>query len=83
MPRGTTTPSGRGGPNSQPSAGVSRPLASQSYEMSHTHVDHPCLRQIVYFCAATGLALAILYLLRPPPLDRGPVAPMSCGPCSR
>lgn len=82
MPRGTPRPPG-GGPNSHPSAESSRALAMQSEEMSGAPADHPWLRQVVYFCAATGLALAILYLLRPPPLNRGTVAPMSCGPCCR
>jgi len=83
MPRGTPTPPRRGGPNSHPSAETSRALATQSEERSGAPVDHPWLRQVVYFCAATGLALAVLYLLRPPLLNRGPVASMSCGPCCR
>lgn len=82
MPRGTPKPPG-GGTNSHPSAETSRALAMRSAEMSGAPIDHPWLRQTVYFCAATGLALALLYLLRPPPLHHAPTTPMSCGPCCR
>ena len=46
--------------------------------------ENPWMRRMVYFCAAIGVTLAVLLLLRPQP-PPGNLQPRSasCGPCCR
>jgi hypothetical protein len=82
-PRGSPTPTGGEAQGLHPDDGARKSPAPQREEMVDAPEDRPWLRQIVYLCAATGLALAILYLIKPPPVNRLPVSTHTCGPCCR
>jgi hypothetical protein len=50
----------------------------------HLHQQSPWLRWTVYLCAAIGMTLATLLLLRPPATPGNPQPhPSACGPCCR
>lgn len=81
--RGSPPPAGGETQGRHPHDGAGKSPEPPREETVDAPEDRPWLRQIVYLCAATGLALAILYLIKPPPVNRVPAPAHSCGPCCR
>lgn len=62
----------------------SEPLASDDSGGTGSPPENPWMRRMVYVCAALGMTLAILLLLRPQPPAGDPQSRAStCGPCCR
>lgn len=75
---------GSSGPTDRVAQADSEPTEMDSNELGHLRQQSPWLRWTVYLCAAIGMTLAALMLLRPPaPTANLHSRPSACGPNCR
>lgn len=77
------TASGNGAENPSRPNLTGAALDEPGSQIPGSPADHPRLRRFVYFCAAIGMALAVLFLLRSFLQVNSPLGTALCGPCCR